>query len=425
MNNSIKNFFGALAILLSLSATSFAQPVNESPYSRFGIGDIYQHQNAFNMSLGGLKYSIQSPLVINPANPASYTAFNFNHFVFDASMSGDVTRLQTTDKAKDNTYLNFSGLTFGMPVSKNWSTAFGVLPYSNVGYEITENLENPDFGGYQNVYTGRGGLTKTFIGTAVNIDTNWSIGINANYLFGSLDNIQTLVFDSAHFLNVQSTKSRIIRDFTFDIGIQYTAPINKERRTFFTAGVSATSGRPNGMNAWDNILTQTFAYNSSNVLLIRDTIQNIQGDKGKIILPYNIGGGFSFYRDQDWMFGIEGSYQNWSSYEYFGLKDSLSNSLQLNAGGQYKLGKVLLRGGFRYHQTFLQLEGSQLNEFGISFGLALPVFNKNYSNSLLNLGFEVGQRGTTDNDLIQENFARVMLSITMNQERWFLRRKYN
>ena len=42
----------------------------------------------------------------------------------------------------------------------------------------------------------------------------------------------------------------------------------------------------------------------------------------------------------------------------------------------------------------------------------------------INLGFEVGKRGTTKSGLVQEKFVSVRLGITLN-DRWFVKNKYN
>ena len=56
-----------------------------------------------------------------------------------------------------------------------------------------------------------------------------------------------------------------------------------------------------------------------------------------------------------------------------------------------------------------------INNFGITFGLGLPLGN-NLSN--LNLGFEVGKKGTTAADLIEESYFKVNLGLSLSDQ-WF------
>ena len=79
------------------------------------------------------------------------------------------------------------------------------------------------------------------------------------------------------------------------------------------------------------------------------------------------------------------------------------------------------RAGLHFENTGLEINNETINEFGISFGLGLPVGNV-FSNA--NIGFEIGKRGTTRANLVQENFMNLQLSLSLN-DRWFQKRKYN
>jgi hypothetical protein len=91
-----------------------------------------------------------------------------------------------------------------------------------------------------------------------------------------------------------------------------------------------------------------------------------------------------------------------------------------NSFGNY-FKRVVYRAGARFEQTGLNVNGQDINEFGISFGLGLPV-GRLFSNA--NLGFEIGRRGTTDFGLIQENFFNTFISFSLN-DRWFEKRLYD
>ncbi|MEN8817341.1 MAG: hypothetical protein ABF274_10810, partial [Nonlabens sp.] len=90
--------------------------------------------------------------------------------------------------------------------------------------------------------------------------------------------------------------------------------------------------------------------------------------------------------------------------------------------------RVVYRGGIRYEELGLELSGngvnsSDINEFGISFGLGLPIGRGNgFSNA--NIGVEFGQRGTQDAGLIKERFVNFSIGLSLN-DIWFIKRKYN
>jgi len=82
---------------------------------------------------------------------------------------------------------------------------------------------------------------------------------------------------------------------------------------------------------------------------------------------------------------------------------------------------VVYRAGVRFEGTGLNINDQAINEFGISFGVGLPMGNT-FSNA--NIGVEFGKRGTTSENLIQENFINFQLSFSFN-DRWFQKRRFN
>lgn len=76
--------------------------------------------------------------------------------------------------------------------------------------------------------------------------------------------------------------------------------------------------------------------------------------------------------------------------------------------------------GLQYEKTPFVFNGEDINDFGINFGVTLPVSNA----SSIHTSFLFGQRGKTENDLIRERYFRVSLGITFN-DRWFTKVKYD
>ena len=57
----------------------------------------------------------------------------------------------------------------------------------------------------------------------------------------------------------------------------------------------------------------------------------------------------------------------------------------------------------------------------MSFGLGLPLRK---TKSEINLSVEVGERGTTNNNLIKEQFLRFQIGLSLS-DIWFVKRKYD
>ena len=93
--------------------------------------------------------------------------------------------------------------------------------------------------------------------------------------------------------------------------------------------------------------------------------------------------------------------------------------------------RVTYRGGVKFEKLGLLVNGTpgsntftSIDDFGISFGLGLPIGPQSRLFSEVHLGFEYGQRGTKNQNLIQENFFNFNVSLSVT-DRWFQKRKYN
>jgi hypothetical protein len=83
------------------------------------------------------------------------------------------------------------------------------------------------------------------------------------------------------------------------------------------------------------------------------------------------------------------------------------------------------RFGFRYGQGYLAFENEPLTEFGITFGVGLPVSSgfAPQRSSKIHLSLEYGQRNS---DLFfSESFFRGTLGFSLSDSFWFLRSKIN
>jgi hypothetical protein len=420
-------FSGLLVAFLLLVSIGFGQG-NYSPYSRYGIGKLYSNGNLLNMGMGGTSIGSRNPLFVNPYNPASYTCFDSTSFVFDAGLSARLLTLKTSTVTEKINDAGLSYITMGFPITKWWKTSLGVLPFSSMKYQIgidstLENLGNVRFG-----YNGNGGLNRGYIGNGFKIGKNFSLGVNFSYIFGTLDKVRTVSYpDSGNYFSSRLTNSYIIKNLYFDFGAQYYKEL--KNGLLLTTGVTFSPGQ--SLTGSADFLAVTFYHNdASNLDVTKDTALYQTGVEGKVHLPMSAGLGMTLGRSNRWTIGTDFQYTQWSSYKFFGASDSLKNSFRFSLGGQYKpspmdvggyLKRINYRAGIRFEKSYLELRNTSLNEIGISFGLGLPMKK---SRSTINLAFETGTFGTTDNRLIKENYFRISLGASMF-EKWFVKRKYD
>lgn len=424
MKHNSRKLILIIAILLSGIFVK-AQDLN-SPYSYFGIGDLYNYRTAFNMSIGGVGIALKSPLYINYANPASYSGFDTTSFLIEAGLYGDFVNASTETETASSQNVQLGYLLIGFPITKWWKSSVGVRPFSNMGYLIVDELDQGELGLVSYNYTGEGGLNQFYWGNSFTAFKKLSFGVNLSYLFGST--IHDQVIDFPDSTNIQSFRLRNevhVSDVLFNFGLQYTETFKNDLS--LTLGLIYNANT--NLNATRDVLGETFYAKYDGTYDIKDTIVYADGESGSVTYPTAFGGGISLHKGNTWLVSAEYSQQNWNDFQSFGVSDSLSKAMNVSVGGYYlpyREGitryweRIHYRMGFRYSKSYLELRNNQISEFGLTFGVGLPVRG---SYSTFNLALEVGQRGTLNNGLIKENFVRFTLGIAMF-ERWFIKRKF-
>ncbi|PLW98418.1 MAG: hypothetical protein C0593_05815 [Marinilabiliales bacterium] len=418
-----------MAAIIFISGSAWAQ-IN-SPYSNFGLGNLQQEKSMFYKSMGGVGYGMNSDLYINPSNPATYAEFDTLSFIFDMAVYTESRGLNTVRESESYNYAGIDYITFAFPVTKWWKSSLGVLPFSKVDYQMVDGNTVPGVGYLEYNYEGSGGINKAYIGNALRFGKKnyFAIGANFNYLFGTTMDVQAVSFpDSVYYFYTKNTQSINWHDFYFDFGAYYHYEFGKDDEYVLGFGAVYTLG--DEINTTENRLSYNYIQTSTGVDYIKDTLTFVEDISGTIGLPQTIGGGFSVKKKNKFHFGVDAEYQNWETFHINGENELMENSLRFAAGGQFMPGGetvgsywrwVRYRAGFYYNQSALQVNNTGINEFGITFGLGLPLRR---SRSTINLGLEIGNRGTTDNDLIQETFVNFRLGFSI-YENWFIQRKFN
>ena len=419
--------FGAMLLLLFQIAVVQGQIHVNSPYTRYGLGNLVENgMDPRITAMGELYYGLQGNNLINTANPASYAAFDSVSFLFDAGILGILTNLQTTGQTDKGSYISLSHLMFGFPVTRWWRTSLGILPFSYVGYDIY-NTEQPEgTPAVEYVYKGSGGLNQLYWGSAFKIGNKLSIGFNVKYLFGTIIRSRGISFpDSIEMKNTYIRGSIRPSDVYGEIGFQYRASLPKDM--FLVVG--GVFGPQVNISSKASFLTTTYFGEIGSVQYTYDTIAFTANEKGSFTLPIRTGAGFTMGKQGKWVAGTDFMWQNWKKYTYYGNSDSLANRWKISIGGEYipnsksvsnYMEKIAYRAGFQFGKSQLDLKGQHLSEFGISFGVGLPLRK---TKSMINLSASIGKKGTTLYGLIQENYFRFTIGVNVF-ENWFFKSKY-
>jgi hypothetical protein len=123
--------------------------------------------------------------------------------------------------------------------------------------------------------------------------------------------------------------------------------------------------------------------------------------------------------------------QGWDDYVNEARPEVLKDTWRLAGGMTYTpnfssissyFSRVEYRAGGFYQSDPRVLEGEQAYRYGVTFGAGLPfVFLRSFS--YLNVGFEIGRAGTKS--ALKENYLRARIGFVLNDNQWFLKRRYH
>ena len=428
---------------------------DNSPYSRYGLGDLAPRTNIVTRGMGGFSAAYADPLSINFNNPASYSSFisyreekskksTSGRTIFDVGLNFENHSLResnTTQKFASSNAL-FSYMQIGLPLKTNWGLNFGLRQLSKVGYKIGrfERLIDPDTGipidSTFTEFAGDGGAFMATAGTGFAIK-NLSLGVNFGYLFGKKEfsTKRAFVNDTFAYNSSNHTTKSSFGNVFLNGGIQYK--IDLSRRMLLRLG--AYGNLKQELNAEQDVLRETFTRTSSGDVQV-DSVFEQKNIKGKVVYPSGYGLGFVLERRVDvqnnkyatWLIGADLVQNNWDQYRFYGTADLVSNNWELRVGGQIRpepkrnyFSNVAYRAGFFVGRDYIHI-GKDLPVAGLTFGMGLPLANYNQlartQASIINVSLEYIKRGNNDN-VLKENIFRLSVGLSLS-DLWFVKRKY-
>lgn len=407
-----------------------AQSTINSPYSKFGVGNLKGSYLPQQKAIGNLAYGISAVgnyQNINISNPASYS--NLRLTVFDIGVSTFNQTLKKGSLSQKSFNGALSHLVLGVPVTKKSALSIGLLPYSNLGYEFKNSNEKVDTFSVDHIYSGEGGLNRAYLGYGIGLGKHFSVGVNMSYIFGNLKESNATEFSKyVGFLNSKTENDNAVGGLNFDFGAQYIAALNKNTR--LTLGY--TGGVQTKLNTtYSQLSTRYITAGDAN--LRADTSSFVKEVKGNLILPANHNFGFSIERQNKWLIGADLRLANWSDFSKNNVNGGLNDSWGFSVGGQitpninavtnyFKL--IDYRLGFSYDKSYVNLGSQDINVKAINFGFGFPLLSGRNSFYKINFATEIGSRGTLSNNLVKENFLNLHLGFTIN-DKWFQKYKYD
>ncbi|MBX3257286.1 MAG: hypothetical protein KF862_24385 [Chitinophagaceae bacterium] len=405
-----------------------------SPYSRYGLGDVVPSQNVVTRAMGGASAAFYDAVTVNFVNPASYARLKYTTFDVGIDYTGRTLKATDPVRSLNSGYLIPSYIQVGLPLmrAKNWGMNFGIRPLTRINYSLQQIGRLPGIDSVATTYNGDGGSYQAYVGTGIG-SKNFTVGINAGYTFGSKNYVseRILLNDSVLYEKGKWADSTHFGGIFLHAGAQYATRVSKS----VTLKLGAFAQFKNNLNATRNIIRETFVNSATAGEVIKDSVYASTGNKGKIVSPGTYGFGIGLEKDLAWAINAEYSLTQWSDYRYYDEKDQVKDIWLLRLGGSfipnYKStgywGQVQYRAGFYIGSDYVTVNNN-LPMYAFTFGAGFPVRKYGYSvysgqYTTINTAFEIGARGNKSNSL-RESFYRISIGLSLS-DIWFRKMQYN
>jgi hypothetical protein len=413
-----------ITIIFSLAAFSTkAQNNTSNPYSMYGLGELRSQTNAANAGMGNAGLGLPSGSFLNVLNPASYTGIDSLNFLFEIGVDGQYSEFESQGDFAKASHMNLSYMAMGFRINKWAAAGLGLNPYSNSGYEINSGgwIEGTSYQ-YPLDIMGSGNISRAYVGLAFTPVKNLSLGVKPSFLFGKL--VQTQYHDLSIIgsSSVSNVTTDFFHNFFIEFGAQYTLklkPGDLSLGVMYNPGTALETKRNH--TTYDDA-GNTYEYRTEN-------------NRDNFLVPAEYGIGLAFKSKRNMVYALDAGTQKWSNYDYSDEKSAnirLQDNPYVRAGFEYTptenylakyYKRINYRLGFRYAKSYLDLRSTNQKEICVSLGFGLPINIQNQL-SRIDISFEGGQNGTTENRLIQETFLRVRVGLSL-RDFWFQHRIYN
>jgi len=391
--------------------------------------------------MGGISTAFISDFTssFNFANPANNANFELTSIRLEATNENNYFKSNYNDmkSTKHSTYL--SNISLAFPLSPKVKMGISYQPYSSKSYDIVnEQFAADGTPMYKNNFKGSGTLNAAQVAVSYKINQELSVGARANLYFGDLNDLNEFrAYNPAtgsyagEYVNGYQTKNRV-RNFNFTLGTSYQT-LNTRTDKKFTVGATATFGNTSNMTT--EYVNSTYRYSDAQETnKVYETIIEQKETKSKNLLPLQASVGVGYGSENHWFLSGQVDYKKGEDISYFGKTFDFQDTYRVSAGGWYLpnynnfrsyFSRVIYRYGAFYERGNLKLEGTSINKFGISAGVMLPFKTSSITRmSGLEIGLEVGKRGTLKNNLINQNFVNLKIGFNF-ADKWFRKTLYN
>jgi hypothetical protein len=395
---------------------------NFDPYSQMGIGTLEHsfYNRTSGMANTGVAYRNNRYIISN--NPAAYSALSDQFFTVEMGLRGSVINYYGTPVDPSSTQsgdITFRRIAMAMKVAKHWGSSIGLVPFStqNFEYDVPYYLQGSTNELANHHYAGHGSVNKVYWGNAYEFFHHVSVGIDAGYLFGQLnqkDNLQNIATGATL---ASTTNTLDLNNLYFGYGLQVYGRLGKK----WEYSLGGTFNQRNELLASNN-----------RVVLDNDSVQRNSQEISQTYLsvPNAIGVGLSLTHNQKYTFLADYKYENWAAEKnnYPGKNYSITNSNRGSVGFEISKKKTFYNSkiemsyaqlGAYYQEEYLQINGVQIKDYGMTASIGV---NGLKTPLCYNFVIQYGVKGTQQNNLIQMRYVNFTFVLNYGAV-WFTKGK--
>lgn len=436
-----------LIISLSFSIVTVNAQQFHNPLSTFGFGEFLDNTQASVAATGWNQSVFNDNRQINLTNPASYSFLQSTSF--ELGLNAQQSKLINSTGSEKSWSGNINSLSLAFPMFSplnealdrkkrilHWGMGIGLSPFARTDFNYQIHYSDSEVGAVYQQHDGKGGYYKLHWNNGLNYK-GLSLGIGAEYLFGKVSKNSILTFfdiSQEYAYNNNYLTDISLNGFLFNFAGMYSFKLNPNTNGKVTDPSKLKQITIGGYfkPAGKIKATETKSlYSSVPHIGTIDTLYNevASVSHGKFIMENGFG---IQYRNGEKVklnanyTGI--SLNNTTLLDY---KNTYSNSSLYSFGAEYCpdatslfsfFKRVKYRAGFRVGTQPLTIDGQNTKLIAGIIGIGVPVY-VNRQISFLNLGLEMGKkefgRGYSD------QYFNISLAINLNDDYWFMKRKYN
>lgn len=445
MRHNLKSLLGITACFIcTFSTLVSAQPSGDkslsmsgkenSPYSRYGYGDLVLNRNNVSRGMGGVATAYNNPFFLNNYNPASYGFLKNTTLDFAAEARSK--SLLMNNQAATTSTATISYLAVGIPMGEYFGMSFGFHGLSHVFYNSEDTIQIQGIGNHVRNYNGDGGLQYAYLGAAGKIK-GFSLGANVGYAFGNIRHTSLFeTLENVAMLNSDFSYYNRVGGLYWKTGALYQHQFSKNRT--LDMGLTATISQSLNVNRDFYALGYRYGIDAQGnvAATIIDTISGLTqvGKKGKLDMPAEYSFGINYSKYLYWSFGIDATYTDWRKFNNYGDRSGIADhAYRVAIGGEIipnpeetkkYAPHITYQFGAYYGKDYIQLNNTEMNYYGGTIGVAFPMRRIYSQLGKVQTTLDIGKRGTTQNGLAREFYTRFTISVTL-LDSWFYKPVYD